>query len=235
MAKENSHRFNFYGRRRGKKISSLQRNHLDKFLPAITPLGIDYEENPNRKKISFIEIFGSDCPVWIEVGFGGGEHLLSIAKENRDVGFIGCEPYINGVAMFLPKLLSSNLSNVRVIMDDARILFEVVPNSSVSKLFLLFPDPWPKRRHNRRRFINTESLKTLKRILKSDGLLYVATDVDEYVRHVLEKLCVEKEFEWIADGPDDWRKPWRGWKSTRYAEKATSLGKKITYLIFRRI
>ncbi len=227
--------FNFYGRRRGKKISGLKKRLIEDFLPSVSVSGIGYKENPNREYISFFKIFGSHCPVWIEVGFGGGEHLLSIAQGNTNVGFIGCEPYLNGMAMFLSKLHNSKLSNVRVIMDDARILFDVTPTSSISKLFLLFPDPWPKRRHADRRFINKNNIKVLKRIIRSGGILHIATDVDMYVKHVLETFLDENEFEWLAERPKDWKLPWPGWKSTRYEEKAINSGKRVTYLTFRRL
>ena len=235
MKQSSLQRYNFYGRKHGKKLSKLQKHYITEFLPAIAPIGVSYAENPNREKISFSNIFGADCPVWIEVGFGGGEHLLSIAEKNTDIGFIGCEPYRNGVAKLLPKLFLAKLTNVRILMDDARILFDVIPAGSVSKIFILFPDPWPKQRHSARRFINPESIRNMRRILKRNGLLYVATDAMLYVRHVLENVFKEEGFEWSAEHPEDWRKPWPGWQQTRYCKKAILDGKKITYLVFRRI
>jgi tRNA (guanine-N7-)-methyltransferase len=231
----NDVRLNFYGRKRGKKLSNRQKKYLEEYLPSIIPAGVSYEENPERTKINLKNVFGRECQAWIEVGFGGGEHLLSIAKNNITTGIIGCEPYLNGVAMVLPRLAESNLSNVKVYVDDARILLGVIPNRSISKFFLLFPDPWPKIRHHQRRFINVENIEILKRVLKRDGLLYIATDVNDYVRHVLEHFCVESGFEWIAESVKDWRCPWEHWINTRYYDKAISAGRKITFLIFRRI
>ncbi len=226
---------NFYGRRRGKKLSKIQSNYIKTYLPKISLAGISYSDNPTRCKIKIKEVFGNRCQVWLEIGFGGGEHLLSIAKKNQDVGIIGCEPYLNGVAMLLPRLANENLKKVRIFMDDARILLEVLPDSSISKLFLLFPDPWPKKRHKQRRFINKNNLENFKRILKIGSLIYIATDVNEYVRHALETFKNEDAFVWMAESASDWRNPWEDWENTRYHAKAETSGKKTTFLIFKRI
>ena len=226
---------NFYGRRRGKKLSKLQNYYIKNFLPDICVKGISYDENPNRHKVTAKKIFNENCPIWLEIGFGGGEHLLSIAKKNRNIGIIGCEPYLNGVAMFLPRLAEEKLSKVKVFMDDARILLEVLPDLSISKLFLLFPDPWPKNRHKQRRFINVENLKVFERILKIDALIYIATDVNSYVKHVLEMFNNHSGFDWVADSADDWRNSWEDWENTRYFSKAKLSGRQITFLIFKRI
>ena len=226
---------NFYGRRRGKKLSKLQNYYIKNFLPDICVKGISYDENPDRHKVTAKKIFNENCPIWLEIGFGGGEHLLSIAKKNRNIGIIGCEPYLNGVAMFLPRLAEEKLSKVKVFMDDARILLEVLPDVSISKLFLLFPDPWPKNRHKQRRFINVENLKVFERILKIDALIYIATDVNSYVKHVLEMFNNHSGFDWVADSADDWRNSWEDWENTRYFSKAKLSGRQITFLIFKRI
>ena len=226
---------NFYGRRRGKKLSKLKNDFLLNYLPTITPAGISYEENPKRNKLKIKEIFGYNCTVWLEIGFGGGEHLVSIAKKNKDIGIIGCEPYINGVAMVLPRLKEEKLSKVRIFMDDARILLEVLPDLSVARLFLLFPDPWPKIKHKERRFINKENLEILRRILRIDALIFIATDVREYAKHVLEVFNSTESFEWTAESARDWRTPWDDWQNTRYFNKASLSGKKSMFLIFKRI
>ena len=228
-------KFNFYGRRRGKKLSRTQTKFVEEYLPKISLSGISYEENPNRNKIQIEGIFGEECPVWIEIGFGGGEHLISVAKKNRHVGIIGCEPYLNGVAMFLPKLAKEKLHKVRVFMDDARLLCEVLPNFSISKLFLLFPDPWPKKRHARRRFINKQNIDMFKRILKRGALIYISTDVNSYVRHVLEIFTGDSDFEWEVRCASDWRNPWKDWENTRYFSKAAIAGRKTTFLVFKRV
>ena len=124
----NATHFNFYGRKRGKKLSKLQENYISSYLPKLSIKNASVDDNPQRKKITINEIFGRLCPVWLEIGFGGGEHLLSIAKKNPDIGIIGCEPYLNGVAMLLSRLVKEDLSGVRVFMDDARLLLEVLPD-----------------------------------------------------------------------------------------------------------
>ena len=226
---------NFYGRRRGKKLSKNQAYYITNFLPQISLAGVSYNENPSRSKLALEDIFGKKCPVWLEIGFGGGEHLLSIAKKNKEVGLIGCEPYLNGVAMFLPRLAKEKTDKIRVFMDDARILFEVLPDLSITKLFLLFPDPWTKTRHKERRFINKENLKIFRRILKIDALIYIATDVNDYAKHVLEMFNNENEFEWLANEANDWRQPWKDWENTRYFSKAKLSGRQTTFLIFKKI
>lgn len=226
--------YNFYGRRRGKKLSGHQKEYILNYLPKVTLYGVSHSENPRRKIINLDEIFHNKYPVWLEIGFGGGEHLLSLAKKNKNIGFIGCEPYLNGVAMLLPRLAQENLTNVKILMDDARMLFEVLPDSSVEKLFLLFPDPWPKVRHKQRRFISKENLEFLKKILKSQALVYIASDVDDYIRHVLEIFNNDINFSWEANSAYDWRQPWEDWLDTRYYEKAKLAERKITFLIFKR-
>lgn len=225
---------NFYGRRRGKKLSKIQEQYIEKFLPKISLGGVSYDENPKRNLVSLEQIFGKKISVWLEIGFGGGEHLLSIAKRNSDIGIIGCEPYVNGVAMLLPRLAKENLTNVKVFPDDARILLEVLPDLSIAKLFLLFPDPWPKSRHKKRRFVNEENLKMIKRVLKVNSLIYIATDVDAYARHVLQIFNNEDDFEWVAETAEDWRKPWADWQNTRYFAKAGLSKRKSIFLIFRK-
>ena len=226
--------FTFYGRRRGKKLSERQKDYILNYLPTVSLSGITHYENPKREKVNLKEIVHDGSPIWLEIGFGGGEHLLSLAKGNKNINFIGCEPYLNGVAMLLPRLARENLSNVKIFMDDARMLFDVLPDASLEKLFLLFPDPWPKLRHKRRRFISKKNIEYFKKILKSEGLVYIATDVEEYARHVLETFNRNIDFSWEANSADDWRQPWKDWVSTRYYEKAKIAGRKITFLIFKR-
>ena len=226
---------NYYGRRRGKKLSKVQNDYMTNYLPKVTPKNISWHENPDRKKLKIEEIFGETCAVWLEIGFGGGEHLLSIARKNRNIGIIGCEPYRNGVAMMLPRLAKENLSKVKVYMDDARILFEVLPNFSIAKIFLLFPDPWPKLRHKQRRFINKENLEAFKRILSVNALIHIATDVNEYARHVLETFNNDESFEWVAESANDWRNPWKDWEQTRYSNKASLYGRNTIFMIFKRL
>ncbi len=229
---EKPRKFNFHGRKKGKRLSPLQAKYIKEYLPTISVTNTEFFRE--RKQLNFSNYFESDCPIYLEVGFGGGEHLVELAKENRHVGILGCEPYINGVAKLLPKLIEFDLTNVRVLMDDARNLLELIPDAGISKIFLLFPDPWPKARHHRRRFINVENIEVMAKILKPGGLIFLATDVKDYVRHSLEHMVNSEHFSWLAEKPSDWRHPWLNWSSTRYQVKTQRLGRPTTYLIFRR-
>ncbi len=172
--------------------------------------------------------------LWIEIGFGGGEHLIARARENPDIGFIGCEPFINGVAKLLAAIESEGLSNIRIRADDATSLIEAAPEASVSRVYLLYPDPWPKRRQNKRRFVSPANISALARALKSGGELRFATDIDDYAGWTLRRFLDSPDFVWDARAADDWRRPWAGWTPTRYEEKARAAGRASAYLTFRR-
>ena len=226
---------NFYGRRHGKKLRPRQQALLDGALKAIAPKGITWEDNPERTQISLTELFGDDRPVWLEIGFGAGEHMCAQAAANPNVGIIGCEPYINGVAALMSKIDREGLDNVRVHAGDARDLLDVVPEASLDRAFLLYPDPWPKTRHHRRRFANPENFEPLARALKPGAHLRVATDIPDYVRHTLEVMRDLPAFTWLAEGPEDWRTPWSDWHRTRYEAKAIREGRTPHYLTFGRV
>lgn len=224
---------NFYGRFKGKGLRDSQQKYLDEDLTALSPGAVGWEENPDRSALDLAEMFpGKD--VWLEVGFGGGEHMVHQAASNRDVGIIGCEPYINGVAMLLGKIRDAEVDNVKVHPGDARDMMDVLPAQSISKAFLLYPDPWPKKRHHRRRFVTQEHLQPLAEVLKSGAIFRVATDIPDYVRQTLQEVP-KAGFEWLAEGPTDWREPWEDWISTRYEQKALREGRTPHYLTFRRL
>lgn len=225
-------KYNFHGRKKGKKLSALQAKYVAEYLPKISIFNETLIKE--RRQLNFNECFDIDCPIYLEVGFGGGEHLVQLAKVNRHIGILGCEPYVNGVAKLLPKLIDANITNVRIFMDDARKILDLIPESRISKVFLLFPDPWPKLRHHRRRFINVENVEVIAKILKPGGLLFLATDVKDYVRHSLEIMMNSKNFLWLAEKPSDWREPWLNWSSTRYQKKTERLGRPTNYLVFQR-
>ena len=226
---------NFYGRVHGKTLSDKQVDHLENTLPKIAPKGVSWEENPDRDPIDLVSLFGDNRPVWLEIGFGGGEHLLHMAKTYPDVGIIGCEPFVNGVAMLVPRIAEQGVSNARVHMGDARDVLDVLPAASLDKAFLLYPDPWPKKRHYRRRFVNREFIDPLARALKSGAEFRVATDIEDYVRQTLEVVAAHPDFEWLAEGPQDWRNPWQDWTRTRYEAKAVREDRTPHYLTFRRV
>ena len=223
---------NFYGRFKGKTLRPTQIEYLENDLDALSPGPISGEENPDRTALDMSAIFDGK-PVWLEIGFGGGEHLVHQATQNPEVGIIGCEPFINGVAMLLGKIRDADARNIRVYPGDARHLFDVVPEGSIDRAFLLYPDPWPKKRHHRRRFVTAEHLEPLASVLKKDAIFRVATDIPDYVRQTLQEVP-KAGFEWLAEGPEDWRTPWGDWISTRYEQKALREGRTPHYLTFRR-
>ncbi|MFB1026004.1 MAG: tRNA (guanine(46)-N(7))-methyltransferase TrmB, partial [Octadecabacter sp.] len=161
--------------------------------------------------------------------FGGGEHVIHQAGENPDVGIIGCEPYINGVAMLLGKIRKASVDNLKIYPGDVRDMFDVLPVRSISKAFLLYPDPWPKARHHRRRFVTPEHLEPLARVFKTGAEFRVATDIVDYVRQTLEEVP-QAGFDLVRQGGE----PWDDWISTRYEQKALREGRAPHYLTFRK-
>jgi len=228
---ERPHR-NFYGRLKGKHLKDSQKGYLDSDLDALSPGAVGWDVNPGRTLLNLGNVF-ENKEIWLEIGFGGGEHMLHQAVLNPDVGIIGAEPYINGVAMLLGKLRKADVENVRIHPGDARDLFDVLPEASVSKAFLLYPDPWPKARHHRRRFVTEEHLVPLAKSLKPGAEFRVATDIPDYVRQTLEEVP-KYGFTWLAEGPEDWRTPWKDWTRTRYEAKAVREGRTPHYMTFRR-
>ena len=223
---------NFYGRFKGKGLRDAQQAYLDNDLAQFSPGPVGWEENPERVPLDIEVLFGGK-DLWLEIGFGGGEHLVHQAATYPDVGIIGAEPYINGVAMLLGKVRKAGVKNLRIYPNDARHLFDVLPAASVSKAFLLYPDPWPKKRHHRRRFVTAEHLEPLAHVLKPGAEFRVATDIPDYVRQTLEQVP-KAGFEWTAERPEDWRLPWSDWISTRYEQKALREDRVPHYLTFIR-
>jgi tRNA (guanine-N7-)-methyltransferase len=172
--------------------------------------------------------------VWLEIGFGGGEHLAALAELHPDVGFIGAEPFINGVAKLLLAIDERKLGNIRIFDDDARVLLERLASAAIGRVFILYPDPWPKRRHEKRRLLTSEFLGELYRIMKPGAELRLASDSADYVAWSLRNLMNHGGFEWMAEGPDDWRCPPRDWTQTRYETKALAGGGRPVYLRFRK-
>jgi tRNA (guanine-N7-)-methyltransferase len=224
---------NFYGRLQGHHLRDSQQAYLAQDLAALSPGAVGWEENPARDPLDIAALFAGR-PLWLEVGFGGGEHLVHQAALHPEVGIIGCEPYINGVAMLLGKIRQAEVDNLAVHPGDVRDLFDVLPDASVEKVFLNYPDPWPKKRHHRRRFVTPDYLAPLARVMKPGAELRVATDIPDYVRQTLEQVP-RAGFEWLAQGPGDWRMPWSDWISTRYEQKALREGRTPHYLTFRRV
>jgi tRNA (guanine-N7-)-methyltransferase len=222
-------RRNFYGRIRGKTLRASQKDYLAEDLGPVTLNGVTRAENPARGLVD-LEPWRQARPLWLEIGFGGGEHLVHMAARNPDVALIGAEPFVNGIAMLLGKIRTAGVTNLRIHPGDVRDLFEVLGPASVSKVFLNYPDPWPKARHHRRRVVTQEYLLPLARITAAGSEFRVATDIPDYVRQTLEEVP-QAGFELIHQGSD----PWEDWLSTRYEQKALREGRPPHYLTFRRL
>jgi tRNA (guanine-N7-)-methyltransferase len=173
--------------------------------------------------------------VWLEIGFGAGEHLIDQAKANPDVGIIGCEPFLNGVVAALAGIQREQLSNVRLRRGDAQSLIEAAPDAFFSRVFMLYPDPWPKRRHNKRRVVAVGMIEAMARAMRRGGELRFATDIDDYAGWTLRRFLASPHFRWAATRSDDWRRPWPQWRPTRYEAKARSEGRGSVYLTFVRL
>ena len=228
-------RRNFYGRIKGKSLQKSQERYMAEDLEALKPKGVTWLDNPDRNSVHPDQWFEGNREIWLEIGFGGGEHLVHQAVLNPNVGIIGCEPYINGVAMLLGKIRSAKVNNVMVHPGDARDMMDVLPKETISRAFLLYPDPWPKSRHHRRRFVTPEHLEPLASCLKSGAIFRVATDIEDYVRQTLEEVHLNGNFEWLAECASDWQQPWDDWISTRYELKALREDRTPHYLTFRKI
>lgn len=220
---------NFYGRRSGKTMRASQKTYLSEDLASLTPQGISQADNPGREVIDPATIFGNDAPLWLEVGFGGGEHLVHMAATYPGVNIVGCEPFINGVAMLLGKIRIAGVTNLAVYPGDARDLLEVLPEGCVAKAFLNYPDPWPKRRHHRRRFVTQDHLVPLARVLQPGAEFRVATDIPDYMKQALREVP-QAGFELVAHSGQ----AWSDWISTRYEQKALREGRLPDYATFRR-
>ncbi|MCU0902465.1 MAG: tRNA (guanine(46)-N(7))-methyltransferase TrmB [Tabrizicola sp.] len=222
-------RRNFYGRIHGKTLRAQQKADLEAGLAALSLPGITREDNPERTTLDLG--FTGGRPLWLEVGFGGGEHLVHMAARNPGIFLIGCEPFVNGIAMLLGKLRDGRIENVAIHPGDVRDLFDVLPNSSLQKVFLNYPDPWPKARHHRRRFVTPGYLTALARACAPGAEFRVATDIPDYVRQTLEEVP-PAGFDLIREAGQGGA--WDDWLSTRYEQKALREGRTPHYLTFRR-
>lgn len=218
----------FFGRRRGKPLSPLQAGRMDAVLPELrldlsAPAPADLPALfPHRPQT-----------IRMEIGFGGGEHLMHRARENPDMGFIGVEPFVNGMAKLVRAVTDSGAGNIRLYDDDATRVLDWLPAASIDHVDLLYPDPWPKPRHFKRRFVSRVNLDRLARVLKPGGRFHFASDIDTYVDWTLNHCDRHPAFDWLAAGPADWKTPYEGWPGTRYEAKAIREGRTPAYLRFR--
>jgi tRNA (guanine-N7-)-methyltransferase len=172
--------------------------------------------------------------IWIEIGFGAGEHLADQAEAQPRIGFIGIEIFETGIAKLMAAIARRRLENIRVLVDDARLLLTALPDESIERAFILFPDPWPKLRHRKRRIVSPATLAQLARVMRDDAELRLATDDPDYLRAMLAAATEAAEFEWLARRPGDWRERLPDWPTTRYEQKAVAAGRVPTFLRFRR-
>jgi tRNA (guanine-N7-)-methyltransferase len=212
---EPTRRHQFYGRRKGK---ALRRHHLELMEQLLPQLRVDLERP------------ASDTETWLEIGFGGGEHLAHQAELHPDIQFIGAEPFINGVAKLLAEIERRNLINIRIHDDDARYLLQKFPDASLARTYLLYPDPWPKARQNKRRFVNAETLAHIARALKPHGLFLFASDIAEYVEWTLAEMAANPSFKLASNSAE----PFENWVETRYEAKARRDGRVTRYLTYNR-
>jgi tRNA (guanine-N7-)-methyltransferase len=190
---------------------------------------------PPSGHLDIAALFGTARPsIWLEIGFGGGEHLAQLAEQHPQIGFIGCEVFENGIVKLLAQIELRRLGNIRIFADDARLIMATLPPAAVDRIFILFPDPWPKRRQHKRRIMSRATLDTLAEIMIDDAELRLATDDADYLSWILEHITAHPAFEWLARRPGDWRERPPDWPPTRYEAKARAAGRPPAYLRMRR-
>ncbi|MCM2401239.1 tRNA (guanosine(46)-N7)-methyltransferase TrmB [Rhizobium sp. S153] len=220
----------FFGRRKGKPLRELQVERMTHLLPE---LRVD-PEGPAPENLA--DLFQTQVErLRLEIGFGGGEHLVHRAGENPQTGFIGVEPFVNSMAKLLAEVEAKELRNIRVYDDDATQLLDWLPAASLDQIDLLYPDPWPKKKHWKRRFVSQVNLDRFHRVLKPGGLFCFASDIDTYVNWTLIHCRDHGGFAWTARNRADWITPFAGWPGTRYEAKAKREGRSSAYLTFRKI
>lgn len=217
-----------WGRRQSRPLKESQREAMANLWPIVSlELPEDSMINPNHLFTQSL------TELWVEIGFGGGEHLATQASLHPDIGFVGCEPFVNGVASLIMKIQEQSLRNIRIVRDDARLLLARLPDNAVGCFFVLFPDPWPKKRHNKRRIIQNASVDAFARVLKPGGFLKMATDDALYATWMQEIMLQHPEFELVLDGRESVYERPKDWPQTRYEQKGISQGRDPVYLMYR--
>lgn len=219
----------FYGRRKGKPLRPGQAEQLARLLPA---LRIDTGQPPPDPLSALFSV--PVTAIVLEIGFGGGERLIHEAEMAPQTGFIGVEVFEAGVAKAVSAIGKGGLANIRLYDGDARPLLDWLPAGSIARIDLFYPDPWPKRRHWKRRFVNAANLKCIARLLEPGGAFRFASDIPAYVDWTLQHVWREPALTWTAQTADDWRRPWPDWPGTRYEAKAIGEGRQPAYLTFRK-
>lgn len=217
----------FFGRRKGHRLRPHQSDLMAHLLPRLS-------FDPARRSDP-TALFGPPVDeIRIEIGFGGGEHLVAEALARPRTGFIGCEPYVNGMAKILSPIEAHDINNIRLFAGDAADLLAWLPQASLARIDLIHPDPWPKRRHWKRRFVQDATIAEMARVLRPGGEFRFVSDIDDYGAWTLSHFARSPDFLWLAERADDWRNPWPGYTMTRYGRKAMREGRRATYLRFRR-
>ncbi len=219
----------FFGRRKGHRLRAHQAELIETLLPR---LALDVRQPAAEPLTALFPVPVTE--VRLEIGFGGGEHLIAEAGRNPHIGFLGCEPFVNGMAKALAAIEAQGSRNVRLHLGDAVPVLSWLPPASLAGVDLLYPDPWPKRRHWKRRLIQDDTVAAMARVLRPGGLFRFASDSADYAAWTLLRFLRAPDFVWTAERADDWRKPWPDFLDTRYHRKATREGRAPTYLVFRR-
>jgi tRNA (guanine-N7-)-methyltransferase len=217
-----------YGRRRGKK---LRGNHTALLQTLLPELALDVS-----RPIDVAALFADRrTSLWLEIGFGGGEHLAAQAAKHPNSGYIGCEAFLNGLAKALTLIEANDLRNVRLFEGDARAVIEALPQNALDGIYLLFPDPWPKRRQRKRRFLSDDMLTRLARVMRPGAELRFATDIDDNAGWTLARILRSGDFTWKPQSAAEWQNPWEGWSGTRYEAKAHAAARRLGFFTFVRM
>jgi tRNA (guanine-N7-)-methyltransferase len=217
-----------FGRRRGRKLSARQDHLMRVVLPRVA-----LDASLTRQSIAELLSAGAR-DIWLEIGFGGGEHLLGRAAEHPEVCFVGCEPFEDGIVKVLDAIESGGPQNVRLYTDDARVLLRGLPPACIGRAFVLFPDPWPKRRHVKRRLLNPHTFQLLAGVMRAGAELRIATDIGDYATAILLAAREEGSFRWRVSEPQGWRQRPVDWIRTRYEQKAIAAGRRCYVFSFER-
>jgi tRNA (guanine-N7-)-methyltransferase len=210
-----------YGRRRGRARSRRQQDLWLRVLPQVAFAPETLSQHAASE-------------TWLEIGFGGGEHLVWQATHHPHTRFVGCEPFEDGVVKVLDAIESRDITNIRLWPDDARPLLRALPAASIGRVFILFPDPWPKARHQKRRLVSPETIEELARVMRPRAELRIGTDIGSYAAAILQAVQGHRAFIWACESPSDWRLRPEDWPGTRYEAKALAAGRRCYYFRFRR-